>query len=635
MTDGDLMMSGSRRNETAARTSDNLRIVVVGHVDHGKSTMIGRLLHDTGSLPDGKIDELRQMSERRGMPLEWSFVLDSFQAERDQAITIDTTRIWLRTPGRDTVIIDAPGHREFLKNMISGASDADAAVLVVDAIEGMRDQTRRHAFLLKLLGFSQVAVVVNKIDLLEDPKGGFGSVYQEVQGYLGSLGLVASFIIPISAYRGDNLIARSDATPWYSGATMMEALNLFKPSQSKAERPLLIQIQDVYKFDDRRIVAGRVVSGTVRNKDRLLFSPGDRSASVVRIESFGRLEPPVSATAGESVGLILDEQIFVERGQVASLRDGAPPLSDVFRAQVFWLANEPMKTGASYRIKLGTAIANVTVKAIESVIDLDTLDVRHADRVDRNDLANVVLRASVQLPFAGELHDPSLGRFVLLDGFDVVGGGLASLEGLPDQRRTHLGLTSNVRRVESLVTRTEREARSGHRGAVIWLTGLSGAGKSTLAQGADRLLFSRGFSSFVLDGDNLRQGLNSDLGFTPDERAENIRRVGEVAALFASAGTIVISAFISPYQADRARARAAAIGSFHEVYIKASIDTCEKRDTKGLYSKARTGEIKDFTGVSAPYEAPAMPDLMIDTDAGEVNTSVDQLVDYIARVVKV
>ena len=265
-------------------------------------------------------------------------------------------------------------------------------------------------------------------------------------------------------------------------------------------------------------------------------------------------------------------------------------------------------------------------------MDLDTLDVRNADHVKRNDLANVVLRASVQLPFAGELYDPSLGRFVLLEGFGV-GAAVRKCRAFPISAE-HIWIRQILKRVESLVTRAEREARAGHRGAVIWLTGLSGAGKSTLAQGADRLLFSRGFNSFVLDGDNLRQGLNSDLGFTPDGRAENIRRVGEVAALLASAGTIVISAFISPYQVDRARARAAAIGSFHEVYIKASIDTCEKRDAKGLYSKARKGEIKDFTGISAPYEAPAMPDLIIDTDAGDVNTSIDQLVDYIARVVE-
>jgi bifunctional enzyme CysN/CysC len=634
MNDSVSRESGLQLHMTSAEAG-NLRIVVVGHVDHGKSTMIGRLLHETGSLPDGKMEELRQMSERRGMPLEWSFVLDSFQAERDQAITIDTTRIWLRTPGRDTVIIDAPGHREFLKNMISGASGADAAVLVVDAIEGVRDQTRRHAFLLKLLGFSQIAVVVNKIDLLKDSQSGFQNTSRATKEYLSSLGLVADFVIPISAQRGDNLASRSDATPWYSGPTLIEVLGLFKPGQSRADRPLLIQIQDVYKFDDRRIIAGRVVSGIVRNGDELLFSPGDRTACVASIESFGALHPAVSAGAGESVGLILDEPIFVERGQVASLVDSAPPLSDVFRAQLFWLANEPMKTGASYRIKLGTAIANVTVKAIESVIDLDTLDVRHADRVERNDLANVVLRASIQLPFAGDLHDVVLGRFVLLDGFDVVGGGLANLEGFADQRRTHLGRARNVKRVESLVTRSDREARSGHRGAVIWLTGLSGAGKTTLANGADRILFSRGFNTFVLDGDNLRQGLNSDLGFTPEGREENIRRVGEVAALFASAGTIVISAFISPYKADRAKARAAAIGSFHEIYVEAPLQTCERRDAKGLYQKARAGEIKDFTGVSAPYEVPIMPDLTIDTDAADVNSSIDQLVDYIIKVSKI
>jgi bifunctional enzyme CysN/CysC len=616
---------------TSAEADRNLRIVVVGHVDHGKSTMIGRLLHDTGSLPDGKIEELRQMSERRGMPLEWSFVLDSFQAERDQAITIDTTRIWLRTPGRDTVIIDAPGHREFLKNMISGAAGADAAVLVVDAVEGMRDQTRRHAFLLKLLGFSQIAVVVNKIDLLENSRSGFETTARAVSDYLGSLGLVAGFVIPISAQRGDNLASRSDATPWYFGPTLIEVLGFFKSARSRTDRPLLIQIQDIYKFDDRRIVAGRVVSGIVQNGDQLLFSPGDRTASVARIESFGASQPIVSASAGESVGLILDEQVFVERGQVASSMDNAPALSDVFRAQLFWLANEPMKTGASYRIKLGTAIANVTVKAIESVVDLDTLDVRLASHVGRNDLANVLLRASTQLPFAGDRHDIVLGRFVLLDGFEVVGGGVANLEGLADQRRTHLGRASNVKRVESLVTRSDREARSGHRGAVIWLTGLSGAGKSTLAQGADRLLFSRGFNTFVLDGDNLRQGLNSDLGFTPEGREENIRRVGEVAALFASAGIIVISAFISPYEADRAKARAAAIGCFHEIYVKASLQTCENRDAKGLYKRARAGEIKHFTGVSAPYEIPTMSDLTINTDTEEVGSSIDQLVDYIVR----
>ena len=303
MGDGVSTVPGFELQMTSAEADCNLRIVVVGHVDHGKSTMIGRLLHDTGSLPDGKIEELRQMSERRGMPLEWSFVLDSFQAERDQAITIDTTRIWLRTPGRDTVIIDAPGHREFLKNMISGAAGADAAVLVVDAVEGVRDQTRRHAFLLKLLGFSQIAVVVNKIDLLRDPRSGFEATSRAVRDYLGSLGLVADFVIPISAQRGDNLASRSDATPWYSGPTLIEVLGLFKPARSRADRPLLIQIQDVYKFDDRRIVAGRVVSGIVRNGDQLLFSPGDRTASVARIESFGASQPIVSASAGESVGL--------------------------------------------------------------------------------------------------------------------------------------------------------------------------------------------------------------------------------------------------------------------------------------------------------------------------------------------
>jgi len=607
-----------------------LKVVIVGHVDHGKSSLIGRLLHDTGNLLEGKLDELKRVSAKRGMPLEWSFVLDSLQAERNQAVTIDTTWIWLRTEGRDVIIIDAPGHVEFLKNMISGAANADAAVLVVDAVEGMKEQTRRHAYLLKLLGIRQVTVVVNKIDIVEDPKLCFATVSKAAARYLNQLDLMAAAFIPVSARDGDNLVAPSSRTGWYAGPTLIESLLGFEPAKPLVDRPLRLFVQDVYKFDERRIIVGGIRSGVLHVGDRLLFSPGDRSAMVNKIESFA-CEPLLKAKAGETVGFTVDEPIFVERGHLASDMENPPPLSDVFRARIFWLAKRAMKQGDDFKLKLGCAEVPAVIRSIEKVVDLDHLALRSADLVERNTLAEVVIKtASLIALDAGQ--DPTFGRFVLVDGFDTVAGGVASLDGFPDQRSSRGSRANNIRWVNHLVVRATREERNGHRGAVIWLTGLPGAGKSTLAIAAERELFQRGFQVYALDGDNLRHGLNADLGFSPEERVENIRRVGEVSALFASAGMIVITAFISPYEADRARARAAAKGCLHEVYVKASAETCEKRDPKGLYKRARRGEITDFTGISAPYEVPVTPDLIIDTEARDVDSSVNELVAYIIKV---
>ncbi|WP_342727942.1 adenylyl-sulfate kinase [Bradyrhizobium sp. B097] len=611
---------------------DQLKLVVAGHVDHGKSTLIGRLLHETGSLPEGKVEELRRISEKRGMPLEWSFVLDAFQAERDQAITIDTTWIWLRTGHRDTVIIDAPGHREFLKNMISGAANADAGLLVVDALEGVKEQTRRHAYLLKLLGINQVVVAINKIDLVDNLEARFKELDADVRAYLRGLGIEPTAVVPISAREGDNLTALSVRTPWYSGPTLLETFSSLNVEAPASERPLRIVVQDVYKFDERRIIAGKVTSGSAQVGDTLMFSPHDRIARIARIEPLDRLNPSDRISAGESVGIILDEQIFVERGNVASHFANPPVLSNVFRGKLFWLGEKPLRAGATLKLRAGTLEAQVTVRAIESLLDLETLQLRRGDIVTRNDLATVRLSTSSVLPVADGHDDKMLGRFVLLDGFDTVGGGLIDLDGIPDQRSNPAIKAANIKKVDLLVDRSEREIRHGHKGAVIWFTGLSGAGKSTLALRAERALFEAGWQTYVLDGDNLRHGLNSDLGFSADDRSENIRRIGEVAALFASAGLIVLTAFISPYQRDRRKARSASAGSFHEVYVKASLEACEGRDAKGLYRRARAGEIKEFTGVSAPYEIPQAPELVIDTEQSDVERCVHDLTEYITRV---
>ena len=619
-----------------------LKIVIVGHVDHGKSTLIGRLLYETDSLPPGKVEELKAISARRRMAIEWSFVLDAFQAERDQAVTIDTTQIWFKTAERDYVIIDAPGHREFLKNMVSGAAAADAAILVVDAAEGVREQTRRHAYLLHLLGVRQVAVAVSKMDLVDYDEVRFTEVSREISHYLGEIGVVPTFIVPISGRDGDNIAENKAAAgqdpgkndvsmAWYEGPSLLESLGQFQSVTRPVDQPLRFPVQDVYKFDQRRIIAGRIESGILRVGDRLLFSPSNRSARVKSIEVWSSDTECLEARAGQSVAITLDEQIFIERGEMVSHEALPPMLSTVFRATLFWLAQEPLEVDRTYKLKLGTREARVRVQSIERVIDTDTLAGHPGDRVERNGVGEVVMRCREILALDEYRDLARTGRFALVDDYDTVAGGVISMEGYPDQRHAFGVKSENLTSVEHRVTAPHRTERNGHSGGVLWFTGLSGSGKSTLAMAVEQRLFNKGYHVYVLDGDNVRGGLNANLGFSPEDRAENIRRVGEVAGLFADSGVICISAFISPYRADRERARAAAKVGFHEIFIKAGLDACERRDPKGLYRKARAGEIADFTGISAPYEAPSKAELVVDTEAADIEESVRQVVDYVER----
>ena len=609
-------------------TTPPLKLVVVGHVDHGKSTLIGRLLHEMEALPAGKAEELKRVSERRGVPIEWSFALDTFQAERDEAVTIDTTRFWLRLPERDVVIIDAPGHREFLANMVSGAAGAEAALLVVDASEGMREQTRRHAYLLRLLGLQQVAVVVNKLDLVGFSETRFRSLEREARDFLGEIGVVPRLVLPISARHGDNLRTLSPNMPWHRGPTLIEALQAFEGGISGAAQPLRLPIQDVYRQDDRRILVGRIESGHLVVGDRLLFSPSNKLARIKALEAWPGPEP-AHASAGQSVGITLDRPLFVERGEIASQPEDAPPLSNVFHATLFWLGAEPLAAGRTYRLHLATAEAPVTVERVEHVIDTDSLAPSVSETVQRDQVAEVILRSRALLAIDEHGRLPRTSRFVLRANGDTIAGGLASLRDYPDQRRSITVRAENVTPVSHKVTADARAERIGHRGGVLWFTGLSGAGKSTLAMAVEQHLFRKGYSVYVLDGDNIRSGLNANLGFSPEDRVENIRRVGEVAALFADAGILCITAFISPYRADRARARAAAKEAFHEIYIRADLDTCEQRDPKGLYRRARAGEIAEFTGISAPYEAPDGAELVIDTASQPIEACVEQILGYV------
>ena len=617
--------------DPAIQTTLPLKIVIVGHVDHGKSTLVGRLFHDTGTLAEGKVEAVRAMCEKRGMPFEWAFLLDALQAERDQGITIDVSQIFFRTASRNYVLIDAPGHREFVKNMITGAAQAEAAVLVVDAREGMQEQTRRHAYLVHLLGIHQIVVAINKMDMVEYAEPRFQKVAADIRDYFADLGLDLqhTLMLPVVARDGDNIVSGSKHMPWYDGATLAEALDQLQPPVTSLDLPLRLPVQDIYKFDDRRIIAGRIASGHLRKGDMLLFSPSNKKARIASIEAWNVDEPVMAVRAGESIGVTLDEQIFVERGEIASLESNPPMLTNVFRGRIFWLGREPLKAGARYKMKLCTGEFPIEVEKIEKVIDVNDLGTSEPDQVERNAIAEVVLRTRRTLALDPFDHNMYTGRFVLVENYDIVGGGLINMDGYADQRRQAIKST-NIFQIEHRVPIEERWHVNGHKGGVLWMTGLSGAGKSTLAFSLEQHLFRKGYLVYVLDGDNVRHGLCSDLGFSPQDRVENIRRVGHAAGLFARAGFLVLTAFISPYRADRDRVRAIAPDIFHEIHIDADLSTCETRDPKGLYRKARKGEIHEFTGVSAPYEPPVSPDLRVDTARSTIEECLAQLDAYVS-----
>jgi len=607
-----------------------LKIVFVGHVDHGKSTLIGRILHDTDSLPDGKIDMIKKACAAEGMEFEFAFLLDALLEEQKQNVTIDTTEIAFRTSRRNYVIIDAPGHKEFLKNMITGASRADAAVLVIAADEGVREQSRRHAYLLRLLGIKQLIVVVNKMDLAEFSEKRFAEVESEYRKFLIDLSLEVRAFIPTSAKTGENVARASEKIKWYRGPTVLEALDLFEPRKADVDLPLRFCVQDVYRFDQRRIVAGRIETGTLRVGDGLVFSPANKSSVVATIE---RWNAPTdgAAMSGDSIGITLSEQIFVERGYVASHQSDTPIETNRFHADLFWIVREPLRVGRLYNLRLATQEVKCQVVSIEQVMDSSTLEAKidKCEQLERNEVGRLTIQTRGPLVIDNHERIPNLGRFVIVEEGGIRGGGTI-FGGVYTDRR--VAKSQNIFWIEGKITARERAVRSGHRGAVVWFTGLSGAGKSTIAQALERELFNRAMHTCVLDGDNVRHGLNSNLGFSPEDRVENIRRVSEVAKLMADAGAVVITAFISPYRMERRRAREIALegnAEFIEVFIDAPLEVCETRDPKNLYKKARAGEIRDFTGIDAPYEAPEDAEIVVRTDRQSVDESVATILEQL------
>jgi len=607
-------------------TRPQVRIVIVGHVDHGKSPLVGRLLHETGSLPEGKLEMLKAVSARRGMPFEWSFLLDALQTERDQGITIDTTQIRFRTHSRDVVLIDAPGHAEFLRNMITGASQADGAVLIIDALEGVRDQTRRHGYLLHLLGIKQVAIVVNKMDRVDFSASRFKEISDEISAHLIGLGVTPSAVIPISARDGDGVAERTPRIGWYRGPSVVEALDALEPARPLEALALRLPVQAIYKFDDRRIVAGRIESGHLGTGDEIVIMPAGKVARIKSVESWPATPLGGSHGAGRSVGITLDRELFIERGDVIAHIGATPRDTRRLRARIFWLHDKPLAKGDQILIRLGTRESRAHVVAIEKAVDPGELSNAETKSIARNHVGEIDI--SLAQPVAADpYHDnPRTGRLVIEVNGRIAGGGLV-LSVDAGQRAVPIDIVP----VESALRPEERSARYRHNGAVIWLTGLPGSGKSTLARALERRLFGNGGSPILLDGDTLRAGLNGDLGFSAQDRSENIRRLAEVATHLARNGHIAIVAAVSPSAEDRAAARRIADTAFREIYVATPAEVCESRDPKGHYAKARAGTLQSFTGIGNDYQPPARCALRIDTSVRTVADATEEIERMLAE----
>jgi len=530
-------------NDPAAQS---VRLVIGGHVDHGKSTIIGRLLADTGSLPDGKLEQVRATCARSGKPFEWAFLLDALQDEQAQGITIDAARVFFRTAKRPYLIVDAPGHIEFLRNMITGAARADAALLVIDAREGVRENSRRHGYMMSMLGIRQLAVLVNKMDLVDFDPTVFESIVEEYGRFLSRLEMRPAAFIPVSGREGSNIARAEPRTPWYTGPTVLEQLDRFVPAAPPVDLPFRMPVQDVYRFpqqgDDRRIVAGAVDGGVIHPGDEVVFYPSGKRAHVRKIEAFNRAAPD-SARAGEATGFTLEEQVYVRRGEVATRAGQSPPqVTSRLLASLFWLGQRPLEPNREYLLKLGTARAPMQVEAIHRVIDAATLEPSEgAGRVERHGVAECTLSLGRAIAFDLPAEGTATSRFVIVDDYEICGGGIVR-EALPDRQAALRDqvLLRNYKWESSLIPVERRAERYGQRPALVLLTGDVDTDRKTLARELESRLFEAGRSVYFLGIANVLYGVDADLERTREQRREHLRRMAEVANLMLDAGVILL-----------------------------------------------------------------------------------------------
>ncbi len=621
----------------SSKIKEDMNIVIVGHVDHGKSTIIGRLLYDTGALPIGKLEQIKTNCLKNSKPFEYAFLLDALKDEQEQGITIDSARCFFNSSHRKYMIIDAPGHKEFLKNMVTGASIAEAAILVIDANEGIKENSKRHCYMLSILGIRNVTVVINKMDLVDFKQSVFDNIVSEYTSFLNKIDVNPTGFIPVSGYYGDNVVKASENMLWYSGKTILEALDAYPKSKSLRDKPFRMYVQGIYKFtengDQRIIIAGTIETGTITTDDEVTFLPSEKKSKVSTIEAFNE-EEKQTVSAGIATGFTLDEQIYVRRGELATLSHEANcQVSNSIRAKIFWLGNNPLKKHKDYYLKIGTEKVKVRVAAIIKILDLSDLEIKNSDQIEKFDVAECILEG--QKTFAFDLFEdnPQTSRFVIVDDYQISGGGIIT-QSLPIEYN-QFKFDNHLHFHRGQATYLDRCDNMDQLGAVIWLTGLSASGKSTIAFELEKELIKRGKKPYVLDGDNIRLGLNSDLGFIEDERMENVRRICEVTRLLKDAGLITIVSLITPLNKMRRYIREKIGNDLFEVYVKSTIDTCISRDPKGLYKKAIDGQINNFTGISAPFEEPQNPDLILDTEKYDLADSVEMLIDSIKPIISI
>jgi len=610
------------------REIDLLRFITCGSVDDGKSTLIGRLLHDTRQVFDDQLSAVANDSRRWGTTGEvpdLALLVDGLQAEREQGITIDVAYRYFQTPKRKFIVADCPGHEQYTRNMATGASTADAAVVLVDAEKGVRVQTRRHTHIVSLLGVQNVILAVNKMDRIAYDRARFEAIAAEFVLYARKLGVQNIEVIPVAALTGVNVVSRgTKETPWYSGRTLLEALEGIEAGRTDLLKELRFPIQLVSRPDANfRGYAGTIASGEIAVGDAVLALPSRKSSKVREITTAdGPLE---RAGTYQAVTIVLEDEIDLSRGDVLVHPDHRPTLARTFDANLIWMGEAPLLPGKRYEFKIGSRYVKGLVDSIQHRIDVNDLTTREAEALDLNGLARV--RIALEEPVAVDDYKLSraTGSFIMVDllHFGTVGAGMVIAP-------TQTTRATDVVWQPTRVTAATRANQKSQKPAVVWFTGLSGSGKSTIANALEQALVQRGHHSYLLDGDNVRHGLNKDLDFSEAGRNENIRRIGEVSALFVDAGLLVITAFISPFRADRNKIRER-IGDaqFIEVYLSTSLEECERRDPKGLYVKARAGEIREFTGIDSPYEPPIAPQLTIDTSKQELGASIDQILRYL------
>ncbi|MGQ3018274.1 sulfate adenylyltransferase subunit CysN [Phenylobacterium sp.] len=604
-----------------------LRFLTCGSVDDGKSTLIGRLLYDSKMIFEDQMAALEADSKKvgtQGGEIDFALLVDGLAAEREQGITIDVAYRFFSTDTRKFIVADTPGHEQYTRNMVTGASTADAAIILIDARKGVLTQTRRHSYLVSLLGIRHVVLAINKMDLVGWSQEVFDSILAEYHDFAAQIGIKGFTAIPMSALKGDNITEPSDKAPWYKGPPLLPHLESLDVEDDLREKPFRMPVQWVNRPDlDFRGFSGLIATGTITPGDRVKVLPSGRESTVARIVTMTGDLP--RAVAGQSVTITLTDEIDISRGDVLSIAGQPPEVADQFEATIVWMDDEGMLPGRPYLMKIGTRIVGASITEPKYKVNVNTLEQLAAKRLELNEIGVCNLSLDAPIAFDAYKDNHTLGGFILVDRISnrTVGAGMLHFA---------LRRSQNIHWQALDVSKASRAAQKGQKGRVVWLTGLSGAGKSTIANLVEKRMQADGRHTYLLDGDNVRHGLNKDLGFTEEDRVENIRRVAEVSKLMVDAGLIVLVSFISPFRAERRMARELMEdGEFVEVYVATPLAVAEQRDVKGLYAKARAGELKNFTGIDSPYEEPEHAEITVDTTTLSPEQAAEEIVAWLAK----